>query len=88
MSHRIGKVFISQPEPEDKCEACGTISELRPYGKDGARICFKCAMKDLETTKREFKKAIAGVDMVVAAPPADKVPGPKPYLPTLKDLTN
>lgn len=25
------------------CEGCKKLDELRPYGKDGARICFACA---------------------------------------------
>lgn len=27
-----------------KCEYCGKIEELRPYGINGANICFECAM--------------------------------------------
>lgn len=37
-----------------KCEYCGKIAELRPYGKDGANICFECGMKpeNKDTTEK------------------------------------
>jgi len=27
------------------CHDCGKVAELRPYGKDRARVCFDCLMK-------------------------------------------
>ena len=36
------------------CELCYKYAELRPYGPNGERLCFECAMKDEETTKRKF----------------------------------
>lgn len=40
------------------CAFCGKEAELRPYGPEGESICFKCGMKDEETTKRKFKEAM------------------------------
>lgn len=37
------EVVIICAEPDAKCEGCGKVDELRPYGKDGQRICFDCA---------------------------------------------
>jgi len=37
-----GLGFIAQ-EPDDTCEMCGQVDELRPYGPNYERICFECA---------------------------------------------
>ncbi|QXE19516.1 hypothetical protein [Clostridium sp. 001] len=58
------KFVISEQEPQ-KCEYCGKIAELRPYGKNGANICFKCAMKDEEEAKKQFGKILDDADEVV-----------------------
>ena len=54
-----GRGFIAV-EPEDKCELCGKIAELRPYGPKGERICFDCGMKDEKATNRQLGKYIFG----------------------------
>ena len=51
MSKRIGNVIIIAPEEDDKCELCGKVDELRPYGPNGERICYDCGMANLETTQ-------------------------------------
>ena len=48
-----GAVIIAESEPM-KCSECADISELRPYGKNGAWVCFTCGMKDEETAKTQF----------------------------------
>lgn len=47
------------PEP---CEYCGNIDELRPYGKNGAKICFDCGMKDenIKETENTFDNILSG----------------------------
>lgn len=48
------------------CEYCKTPDkELRPYGKNGANICFKCGMENREETDRQFNKILDEVDTVV-----------------------
>jgi hypothetical protein len=47
-------------EPSANCEVCGKHAELRPYGKNGERICFDCGMKDETTTKRRFSQHVLG----------------------------
>lgn len=37
-------IFLRQSKPQG-CDYCGKVAELRPYGKDGASICFECGMK-------------------------------------------
>jgi recombinational DNA repair protein (RecF pathway) len=38
-------VVIGSNASFEKCAYCGKSDELRPYGKDGARICYDCGMK-------------------------------------------
>lgn len=40
-----GRGFISE-EKKQKCDFCGKIAVLRPYGPNNEAICFTCAMKD------------------------------------------
>lgn len=36
------------------CTECGVDDDCRPYGENGAMICYDCGMKDEERTKRNF----------------------------------
>lgn len=54
-----GLGFISEEE-DRKCELCGKIEELRPYGPNGERVCFNCGMKDEEAAKRQMNKYVFG----------------------------
>jgi hypothetical protein len=60
MSRKVGKVFVIEGERGGKCEECGKTDELRPYGKNGANVCFECAMKDEDNAKAMFRKRING----------------------------
>jgi hypothetical protein len=62
MSKRIGNIIIIENEPDDICEYCGKKEELRPYGKNGAKICFKCGMKDKAETEKNMEKILFGID--------------------------
>lgn len=53
MTKRIGGTVFIEGEPDDTCAYCGKIDELRPYGKNGARICFDCGMKSENKTLTE-----------------------------------
>jgi hypothetical protein len=65
MSKVVNGVFVIAQEPDDICTQCGKESELRPYGKNGARICFQCGMKDEETTKKQLHKVLDTAHMFV-----------------------
>jgi hypothetical protein len=44
------------------CSVCGTTEkELRPYGKDGADICYPCGMapENIQETSRQFDRVMA-----------------------------
>ncbi len=58
MTKRIGDILIISKEKPQQCDYCGKIAELRPYGENGACICFECAMKDEKTTKQMFAKRL------------------------------
>lgn len=53
------KGFICS-EPNRTCEYCGKDAECRPYGKNGEQICFKCGMKDIETTEKRAAQYLFG----------------------------
>jgi hypothetical protein len=52
-------------ETHKECEICGKSAELRPYGPNGANVCFECGMKDEKTTIQMFEKRIKNVDTMV-----------------------
>ena len=60
MSRRIGNITIIEAEPDGRCEFCGKIDELRPYGPKGERICHDCGMKDPKTTERKMNEYLYG----------------------------
>ena len=60
MTFKIDKTLVIADEKDGKCEECSAIDELRPYGKNGANVCFDCAMKDEENAKAMFKKRLFG----------------------------
>lgn len=72
MTYIKNKAMYLEQTPPAICTSCGKLDELRPYGKDGASICYECGMKDIETTRAEFKKLLDEVDYLV--PPKIKDP--------------
>ena len=60
MSKRVGNVTIIEVEPDGRCEMCGKVDELRPYGPKGERICYDCGMKNPKTTKRKMNAFLFG----------------------------
>lgn len=55
-------------EHHTTCEYCKTENaDLRPYGLDGAWICYLCAMKpeNKATTDKMFKANLDGSDIVI-----------------------
>jgi hypothetical protein len=54
-----GRGFIAEELPQ-ACEMCGTIDECRPYGPNDEEICFECAMKNEETTRKKMEAYIFG----------------------------
>lgn len=56
MSEVINGILFIRPEPDGKCETCGKISELRPYGKNNEMICFDCGMNDHITTENKMNE--------------------------------
>lgn len=60
MSKKIGPVVIIEVEKDRVCSMCGAKKECRPYGKDGADICFDCGMKNESETKRQMNHRLFG----------------------------
>ena len=51
-----GRLIVAQEACA--CEMCGDVKELRPYGPNGERVCFRCAMKDEAAMRRAFDRRI------------------------------
>ena len=60
MTRKVNGIVIIETEKPQQCDYCGKVAELRPYGKDGACICFECGMADEETTKEMFRRKLDG----------------------------
>ncbi len=60
MSGYKNGVFVIELEPDGVCEYCGKVAETRPYGKNGARICFACGMANLKETTENFELVLRG----------------------------
>lgn len=56
------KIIIIESTKDAKCEECGKIAELRPYGLNGKKICFECGMKNPELTKQMMNSVLFGED--------------------------
>lgn len=60
MTGKVGDVFVICGEEDGTCKECGKKEELRPYGKNGANVCFDCAMKDEANATKMFMKRLNG----------------------------
>jgi len=60
MTKRVGNVVVIESTDPAECTACHKTAELRPYGKDGAWVCFECAMKDEPEAVAQFNKLFDG----------------------------
>lgn len=70
MSHRIEVtndktgtklvVPVIQAQGDAKCELCGKMAELRPYGPGGKNICYGCAVKDKARTEHNMRIQLFG----------------------------
>ena len=60
MSIRMGNMIIISEEKPQQCDDCGKIDELRPYGKNGAKICFDCGMKYPKIVKHNMNIILFG----------------------------
>jgi hypothetical protein len=49
---------------KSNCEYCNKEAELRPYGKNGAWICFSCGMNNKEETEKNFSNLIKDKDII------------------------
>lgn len=56
----MSSFMVIKAEPKMKCELCRVIEETRPYGPNGERICFKCGMKNEETTSKRMGQLLFG----------------------------
>lgn len=60
MSARIGNVIIIETVGDAECEECHAITELRPYGRFGACLCWDCAEKIPEIRDHNMRIQLFG----------------------------
>ena len=56
----MSKLGVIEATPPAKCELCGAIDELRPYGPHGEAVCFDCGMKDKDAAIRQLLHHVFG----------------------------
>lgn len=56
------------------CSECGFNRDTRPYGKDGAQICFSCGMDNKERTKAQYRHQMPAGNALLTRQ------GPIPYI--------
>lgn len=54
-----GLGYISKELPK-RCELCGRVKELRPYGPNGEDVCFECGMENEKAMGIGFERLIEG----------------------------
>ena len=57
----IANGIITDEAPQ-QCDYCGKIAELRPYGKNGACICYPCGMQNERETREQFNALLNQFD--------------------------
>jgi len=62
MTKRLPGITIIQAEKSRRCELCGKLRELRPYGPGGKSICFDCGKKDEAGTRKRMHAHLFGDD--------------------------
>lgn len=53
---------VSLGNTPGKCDLCGAVEDVRPYGPKGEWVCFACGMKDEAAAQRAFSKRLAEGD--------------------------
>ena len=56
MSRRVNNIAIIETEEPQTCTGCGALKECRPYGKNGAQVCYACAMATPESQAEADKQ--------------------------------
>lgn len=52
------KAVVIQEEAERVCSVCKKLEELRPYGRNGANVCFSCMMGEEDEGIKQFTKLL------------------------------
>lgn len=60
MTKKVNNTVVIEQTAPSKCTDCGSIDELRPYGKNGTWVCFDCMMKDEKEGIKQFSKLFSG----------------------------
>lgn len=58
LSKLLRKHVVIVAKEAEECAFCHNLTELRPYGPKGEKICFPCAMNDEDSAKAQFQKVL------------------------------
>lgn len=61
----MSEIIVIDGTQHAKCQLCGKVDELRPYGPGGKFVCFECAMKDEAEAKRQFAKLLGKGPVII-----------------------
>lgn len=64
------------------CTECGKDDDCRPYGENGAMICFDCGMKNESRTRANFIKQLEAAIAISPNVVLGEESGPRPILGT------
>jgi len=62
-----------------KCATCGKDEDCRPYGRNGAWICFRCAMATPESKLTAATQFKGQLDACGGTAIIGEETGPRPY---------
>lgn len=58
---RIGDIVVLEVGEPDTCELCGVLAkEVRPYGPNGEKVCYSCAIQNREAIDKAINKLLNG----------------------------
>ena len=60
MTHREKDTVVIVATASAECTQCFEVKELRPYGKEGAYICFQCGMQDESEMREQLGRLLDG----------------------------
>lgn len=52
---------------DSKCQECGKLADLRPYGAGGKFVCFECMKKNEPEAQRRFGALLDAGPVVIDA---------------------
>lgn len=70
MTHALGNILFIKPEDDRECSQCHKMAECRPYGRDGADLCYDCGMlpENRDIVLANLSKTLDNKDAILVVP--------------------